>query len=79
MMSNGNGRSQELNDNDRYLYTARVMWQAIGNTRMNQWGSGGLLTEGDLGDSAQGALLAVAGNFLKNDRRFASPTAAVND
>jgi phosphate-selective porin OprO/OprP len=79
MASNGNGRSQELNDNDQFLYTARVMWQAVGNARMNQWGSGPLLTEGDLGDSASGALLAIAGNFLKNDRRFSSTTAAVND
>jgi phosphate-selective porin OprO and OprP len=67
MISNGNGRSQELNDNDKYLYSARVMWQAVGNTRMNQWGSGALLTEGDLGDSAQGALLAIAGNWLNNN------------
>lgn len=78
MVSNGNGRSQELNDNSKYLYSARVMWQAVGNVRMNQWGSGPLLTEGDLGDSAQGTLLAIAGNFLKNDRRFAATT-AVND
>jgi phosphate-selective porin OprO and OprP len=66
MVSNGNGRSQELNDNSKYLYSARVMWQAVGNTRMNQWGSGALLTEGDLGDSAQGALFAIAGNWLNN-------------
>jgi phosphate-selective porin OprO and OprP len=66
MVSNGNGRSQELNDNSKYLYSARVMWQAVGNTRMNQWGSGALLTEGDLGDSATGALFAVAGNVLNN-------------
>lgn len=78
MASNGNGRSQDANDNDKYLYTARVMWQAVGNTRMNQWGSGALLTEGDLGDSAQGALFAVAGNVAKNDRRF-SATTSVND
>jgi hypothetical protein len=70
MVSNGNGRSQELNDNSKFLYSGRVMWQAVGKTRMNQWGSGALLTEGDLGDSAQGALFALAGNFLKNDRRF---------
>jgi phosphate-selective porin OprO/OprP len=70
MVSNGNGRSQVANDNSRYLYTARVMWQAIGNTRMNQWGSGLLFTEGDLGDSAAnaGPLLAVAGQFSHNDR-----------
>ncbi|HET7291848.1 MAG TPA: porin [Vicinamibacteria bacterium] len=85
MISNGNGRSQELNDNDKYLYSARVMWQALGNTRMNQWGSGALMTEGDLGDSQGKPLLAIAGNFLKNDRRFtgaivppATTPAAVN-
>ena len=68
MISNGNGRSQTANDNSRYLYTARVMWQAVGNARMNQWGSGPLLTEGDLGDSAAGALLAVAAQVGHNDR-----------
>jgi phosphate-selective porin OprO/OprP len=86
MISNGNGRSQELNDNDKYLYTARVMWQALGNVRMNQWGSGALLTEGDLGDSQGKPLLAIAGNVLNNDRRFtgaivppSTTPAAVND
>ena len=44
------------------------MWQVVGKTRMNQWGSGALLTEGDLGDSAHGPLFAIAGNFAKNDR-----------
>jgi phosphate-selective porin OprO and OprP len=68
MVSNGNGRSQTANDNDKYLYTARVTWQALGNTRMNQWGSGFLLTEGDLGDSGGKPLLALAGNFLNNNR-----------
>jgi phosphate-selective porin OprO and OprP len=70
MISNGNGRTQILNDNDKYLYTARVMWQALGNTRMNQWASGALLTEGDLGESAaaNGPLLAVAGEYANDDR-----------
>jgi phosphate-selective porin OprO/OprP len=70
MMSNGNGRTQQLNDNDKYLYTARVMWQALGNVRMNQWSSGPLMTEGDLGDSAaaNSALLAIAGAYSNNDR-----------
>jgi phosphate-selective porin OprO and OprP len=71
MASNGNGRTQAANDNDKYLYTARLQWQALGNTRMNQWTSGLLLTEGDLGDSlAAGGtpLLAVAGNFASNNR-----------
>jgi hypothetical protein len=73
MASNGNGRTQVLNDNNRFLYTARVMWQAVGNVRMNQWGSGALMTEGDLGDSAAGPLLAVAGAYSNNDR-FRSTT-----
>ncbi len=70
MVSNGNGRTQVQNDNDKYLITGRVMWQALGNARMNQWGSGPLLTEGDLGDSAaaNGPLLAIAGAYANNDR-----------
>ena len=74
MISNGNGRSQSLNDNSKYLLSARVMYQLLGNTRMNQWGSGLLLTEGDLGDSvaAGGPLLAIAANALSNDRTFAT-------
>ena len=70
MMSNGHGRSQTTNDNDKYLWSGRVMWQAIGNTRMDQWGSGALLSEGDLGDSAanNGPLLALAGQFSNNNR-----------
>ena len=78
MVSNGNGRSQGANDNDKLLYTARLQYQLIGATRMNQWGSGLLMSEGDPGDSATGALFAIAANFLKNDRRF-SATTAVND
>jgi hypothetical protein len=79
MISNGNGRSQSANDNDKFLYTARVGYQLIGNTRMNQWTSGALYTEGDLGDSDAGALLHVAANFLKNDLRTYTGTAALND
>jgi phosphate-selective porin OprO and OprP len=72
MASNGNGRSQTLNDNTKYLLTARVMWQPNGVTRMNQWGSGLLLTEGDLGDSTDKPLFALAGNWSQNDRANAT-------
>ncbi len=75
MASNGNGRSQSANDNAKLLYTARLQYQLIGATRMNQWSSGALLTEGDLGDSASGPLLAVAANVLANDRHFAATSA----
>jgi hypothetical protein len=72
MASNGNGRTQTLNDNSKFLFTARVMWQAVGNTRMNQWGSGALWTEGDLGDSLAGPLLAIAGQYSDNNRHNAT-------
>jgi phosphate-selective porin OprO/OprP len=80
MVSNGNGRTQTANDNDKYLISGRVMWQAIGNTRMNQWGSGLLLTEGDLGDSAanNGPLLAVAFQASNNNRFNVLTTPALN-
>jgi phosphate-selective porin OprO/OprP len=70
MISNGNGRSQNENDNDTYLFTARAQWQALGNARMNQWGSGPFFTEGDLGDSAanNGPLLAIAANWANNNK-----------
>ena len=69
MISNGNGRTQVLNDNDKYLFTGRLMWQALGNVRMNQWSSGPLMTEGDLGESAaaNSPLLAIAGQYAQND------------
>ena len=81
MISNGNGRSQSLNDNGKFLYSGRLQYQLLGNTRMNQWGSGLLFTEGDLGDSAAagGPLFAIAANALSNDRQFAVITAnAIN-
>ena len=77
-MSNGNGRSNTNNDNDKYLWTGRVMWQALGNVRMNQWGSGALLTEGDLGDSQGKPLLAIAGQFSNNNRFNALAPPAIN-
>jgi phosphate-selective porin OprO/OprP len=45
---------------------------------MNQWGSGALLTEGDLGDSVGGPLLAVAGQFSNNNRYDVTATPATN-
>lgn len=78
MVSNGNGRTQSANDNSKYLVSARVMWQAVGSARMNQWGSGVLLTEGDLGEAPDTPLLAIAGNFLNDDFKNVSTTAANN-
>src|SRR4030095_14878699 len=39
MASNGNGRTQVANDNDKFLYTARVMWQGLGQKRLKQSGA----------------------------------------
>lgn len=71
MVSNGNGRSQAANDNGKYLFTARLMWQPSGALPLGSWGSGALWTEGDL-ESSDRAFFALAGNFLKNDRHGAS-------
>lgn len=79
MASNGNGRSQSANDNDKLLYTARLMWQPAGRARINQWSSGALMTEGDLGDSTDKPLFAVAANFLSNDRRGATTNNDLHD
>jgi phosphate-selective porin OprO/OprP len=78
MVSNGNGRSQSANDNDKYLYSARVQWQPTGATRMNQWGSGALYTEGDL-DSTDRPLFALAANWLSNNRFNASTAVDLKD
>jgi phosphate-selective porin OprO/OprP len=78
MVSNGNGRTQTANDNAKYLWSARVMWQPNNATRMNQWASGVLLTEGDL-DSTDKPLFAVAANVLDNDRFNATTATDLKD
>jgi phosphate-selective porin OprO and OprP len=73
---NGNGRSQSLNDNDKFLWTARLMWQPNGNQALVQraWVSGALYSEADF-ESTTVPLYAVAVNFLSNDfRNVATPT-----
>lgn len=79
MASNGNARSQTLNDNAKYLYTARLQWQPNGATRMNQWASGLLITEGDLGDSTTTPLFALAANVASNDKTNVTTGIDLND
>jgi phosphate-selective porin OprO/OprP len=78
MASNGNGRSQAANDNSKYLYTARLLWQPSGAVALASWGSGALQTEGDL-DTSDRPFFAVAGNFLKNDRSSATTAVDLDD
>lgn len=78
MASNGNGRNQTLNDNTKFLYTARLMWQPTGAVVLGTWASGGLWTEGDL-DTIDRPFFAIAGNFLKNDKHFATTAVDTDD
>jgi phosphate-selective porin OprO/OprP len=65
---NGNGLTRSTNDNDQFQYNARVMWQLSGNQNLKQrgWVSGAFYSEGDF-ESTDKPLIAVAGNFEKND------------
>lgn len=78
MTSNGNGRSQTVNDNTKFLYTARLMWQPSGAVVLGTWASGALWTEADL-DSIDRPFFAVAGNFLKNDKHLATTAVDTDD
>jgi phosphate-selective porin OprO/OprP len=78
MASNGNGRSQTLNDNTRFLYTARLMWQPSGALPLGTWASGALWTEGDL-DTIDRPFFAIAGNLLKNDKHLTTTAVDTDD
>jgi len=78
MASNGNGRTQTTNDNTRFLYTARLMWQPSGALPLGTWASGALWTEGEL-DTLDRPFFAVAGNFLKNDKRNSTTAVDTDD
>lgn len=63
---NGNGRSQTLNDNAKYQYNARVMWQPSGTQALGVWSSGALWSESDF-ESTDKPIFALAANFEYND------------
>jgi phosphate-selective porin len=65
---NGNGLTRAANDNDRFQFDARVMWQVTGGQALKQraWVSGPYYSEGDF-ESTDRPLLAVAANFESND------------
>jgi phosphate-selective porin OprO and OprP len=64
---NGNGRTAVANDNGKYQYDARVMWQP--------WGATGY-TENDFETKEGKPLLAVAVNVDDNDSRVPAATGA---
>ncbi len=73
-MFNGNGLTRTLNDNDKFQYNARIMWQPNGSQVLNQraWVTGALYSESDF-ESTTGAIYAVALNW-ENQNNFNATT-----
>jgi len=67
-MFNGNGLTRPSNDNDKFQYNARLMWQPNGNQVLAQraWVSGALYSEADF-ESTTTALYAFGLNFESNN------------
>ena len=67
-MFNGNGLNRPSNDNDKFQYNARLMWQPNGNQVLAQraWVSGALYSEADF-ESTTVPLYAFALNYEHND------------
>jgi phosphate-selective porin len=65
---NGNGLNRPGNDNDKFQYNARLMWQPNGNQVLAQraWVSGALYSEADF-ESTTVPLYAFALNFESNN------------
>jgi phosphate-selective porin len=67
-MFNGNGLNRPSNDNDKFQYNGRLMWQPNGNQVLAQraWVSGALYSEADF-ESTTVPLYALAVNFESNN------------
>ena len=63
-MFNGNGLTRSTNDNDKFQYNARLMWQPNGSQVLNQraWVTGALYSESDF-ESTTAPIYAVAINW----------------
>jgi phosphate-selective porin OprO/OprP len=73
-MSNGNSMTKSTNDNDKYQYNARLMWQPNGSQVLNQraWVTGALYSESDF-ESTTTPIYAVAVNW-ENQNNFNATT-----
>ena len=71
---NGNGLTRTTNDNNKYQYNARVMWQPNGSQVLNQraWVTGALYSESDF-ESSTSPIYAVALNW-ENQNNFSATT-----
>jgi phosphate-selective porin OprO/OprP len=77
---NGNGLTRTLNDNAKFQYNARLMWQVAGNQPLKQraWVSGVYYSEGDF-ESTDKPLFALGANFEKNDFHLATTAIDLKD
>jgi hypothetical protein len=71
---NGNGMTRSANDNSKFQYNARVMWQPNGAVALNQraWVTGALYSESDF-ESTTSPVYAVALNW-ENQNNFNATT-----
>jgi phosphate-selective porin len=78
-MFNGNGLTRPSNDNDKFQYNARLMWQPNGSQVLTQraWVSGALYSEADF-ESTTTPLYALALNFEHHDFHRTTTTPANN-
>jgi phosphate-selective porin OprO/OprP len=67
-MFNGNGVTRSANDNNRYQYNARLLWQPNGSQVLNQraWVTGALYSESDF-ESTTTPIYAVALNVERQN------------
>jgi phosphate-selective porin OprO/OprP len=70
---NGNGLTRTANDNDKFQYNARLMWQVSGNQTLKQraWVSGAFYSEGDF-ESTDKPLVALGASFESNNFHLAT-------
>lgn len=73
-MFNGNGLTRTTNDNDKFQYNARVMWQPNGSQVLNQraWITGALYSESDF-ESTTAPIYAIGLNW-ENQNNFNATT-----
>jgi Phosphate-selective porin O and P len=71
---NGNGLTRTTNDNDKFQYNARLMWQPNGSQVLNQraWITGALYSESDF-ESTTTAIYAIALNWENQNNFNATP------
>jgi hypothetical protein len=81
-MFNGNGLTRTFNDNNKFQYNARLMWQPNGSQALNQraWVTGALYSESDF-ESSTVPIYAIGLNYenVNNFKNTAGTTGTGND